>query len=199
MTDFRFQPRGLKSDFGWHNRGYIPHFDGGEVSQFITIRLFDSMPQELLDKWRSEVSTEVEFRKNVEKYLDSGYGECWLRDTRVAELVQNSLCHYDGAKYRLIVWVVMPNHAHFLITPLADVHLSEVLHSLKSYTAHEANKLLGRSGQFWQHESFDRYIRNIDHYSNVIKYIEMNPVKAGLCVKKEDWKFSSANRRRSDP
>lgn len=86
----------------------------------------------------------------------------------------------------------MPNHIRFLATPFENVELREIAHSIKSYTAHEANKLLNCQGQFWQHEPFDRYIRNRKHFANVIRYIENNPVKAGLWEKPEDWKFSSA-------
>ena len=86
----------------------------------------------------------------------------------------------------------MPNHSHMLLTPCAGHELSAILHSLKSYTANEANKLAGRSGQFWQPESFDRYVRDADHFQNVITYIENNPVKARLCEKPEDWPYSSA-------
>ena len=86
----------------------------------------------------------------------------------------------------------MPNHIHFLATPLENIDLSEIAHSIKSYTAHEANKLLNRNGQFWQHEPFDLYIRNRKHFVNVIEYIENNPVKARLCEKPKDWRFSSA-------
>jgi putative transposase len=86
----------------------------------------------------------------------------------------------------------MPNHAHMLLTPFAGQELSAILHSLKSYTANEANKLAGRSGQFWQPESFDRWVRDANHFANVIAYIENNPVKAHLCEKPEDWPFSSA-------
>ncbi len=88
----------------------------------------------------------------------------------------------------------MPNHVHILITPNAAQELSDILHSIKSFTAHEANKLLDRTGQFWQRESFDRYIRNHKHYLNVINYIEKNPVKAGLCKTPSEWKFSGAHK-----
>ena len=104
-------------------------------------------------------------RKRVELYLDQGFGECHLKDPRVAELVQNAMLFFDGERYRLTAWVVMPNHAHTLLTPCAGYELSRVMHSLKSYTANEANKLLNRSGQFWQPESFDRWIRNADHFA----------------------------------
>jgi REP element-mobilizing transposase RayT len=194
--DYRFQPKGSRSKLGWYDRGYIPHFDGGEIPQFLTFRLFDSIPQTLLEQWREESRTQGEegkmiFRKKVEKYLDRGYGECFLWDERVAEITQSSLLFYHEEKYSLQAWVVMPNHVHFLAMPFQNIELSEIAHSIKSYTAHEANKILNRQGQFWQHEPFDRYIRNEKHYVNVIKYIENNPVKAGLCKKPEDWQFSS--------
>lgn len=80
MVNYNFQPRGEKSDFGWHSRGYIPHFDGGEVCQFITIRLHDSVPQKVLDNWKKVAANDAEFRRKIEGYLDSGYGECWLRE-----------------------------------------------------------------------------------------------------------------------
>ena len=86
----------------------------------------------------------------------------------------------------------MPNHVHVLITPLEDAHLPEIMHSIKSFTAKKANAILGRSGAFSQRESFDRYIRNADHFRSVIRYIENNPVKARLCTSPEHWKFSSA-------
>jgi hypothetical protein len=79
---------------GWHSRGYLPHFDGGEIPQSITLRLGDSLPQKLLDKWREELraddcDNDAALRKRIEIYLDQGYGECHLRDRRVAEMVQS--------------------------------------------------------------------------------------------------------------
>lgn len=197
MTDYRFQPKNLKSGLGWYNRGYIPHFEAGERAQFLTFRLYDSLPQDIIAKWREETTKlgdagKMIFRKNVEKYLDKGFGACFLQDERIAKLTQDSLIFYHEKKYLLTAWVIMPNHIHFLTTPLENVEIREIAHSIKSYTAHEANKILNRSGQFWQHEPFDRYIRNPKHFLNVIEYIENNPVKAGFCKKPEDWRFSSA-------
>lgn len=203
MTDYNFQPKGLRSNLGWYDRGYIPHFEGGELPQFLTFRLCDSMPQEVLERWRVETSAlgqegQMIFRKRIEKYLDQGYGACWLREDRIAEMVENSLLFHHENKYTLVAWVVMPNHLHFLATPLANVELREIAHSIKSYTAHEANKLLHRKGQLWQHEPFDRYIRNQKHFASVIAYIENNPVKAALCEKPEDWRYSGAFRKKKD-
>ena len=195
--DYRFQPKGLRSDLGWYDRGYIPHFDGGQVSQFLTFRLFDSLPESVIQDWREKTSRQGEegkviFRKNVENYLDKGSGSCFLRDERVAKMTEDSLLFHHTKKYDLVAWVIMPNHIHFLATPVEGVELSTITHSIKSYTAHEANKILGRQGQFWQHEPFDRYIRNRKHFVSVIRYIENNPVKAGLCARPQDWRFSSA-------
>ncbi len=195
MTDYNFKPKKTPDDFGWHDRGYLPHFDAGPLPQFVTFRLADSMPRELLDKWRAEAKTDAEFRKRIEGYLDSGYGECWLGDPRVGKMVEDALLFHQDSKYRLKAWVVMPNHGHVLLTPLEGVHLPDIMHSIKSYTANEANKILGRSGQFWQIESFDRYIRNLKHFVSTVRYIENNPVKAGLCAKPADWPFSSARIR----
>ena len=205
--NYNFKPRDEVSKQGWYSRGYLPHFDGGETTQFITARLFDSVPQELLAKWREQLKEEritdgsfdadAAFRQRVEMYLDQGYGSCFLRDERVAETVQNALLFHDGTKYKLQSWMIMPNHIHFLLTPNEGFTLEEIVHSIKSFTANQANKILGRKGIFWQHEPFDRYIRNRQHFVNVIKYIENNPVKAKLCAKPEDWKFSSAHYRMS--
>jgi putative DNA methylase len=103
-----------------------------------------------------------------------------------------TLLKWDNERYTLIAWVVMPNHVHILIELLGKHELSEIMHSIKSYTAHEANKILGRRGQFWFIESFDRYIRDARHYRNTVRYIENNPVKAGLCRSSTEWEFSSA-------
>ena len=89
----------------------------------------------------------------------------------------------------------MPNHVHTLFTPAAEFEMSGILHSWKSFAAHECNKFLRRSGRFWAREPFDRYIRNERHFHNALAYIEDNPVKAGLCEKPEDWPWSSARKR----
>jgi putative DNA methylase len=187
---------------GWHSRGYIPHFDGGEIPQTITFRLFDSMPVEVLEQWRQELEHlsdeeyDIERRKRIDAYLDQSNGECFMKDARIAEIVENALLHFDGERYVLHAWVVMPNHVHVLFTPKQGWEMSRIAHSWKSFTAHEANKILGRTGEFWQKEYFDRYIRDGKHFDNAVAYTENNPVKGGLCERPEDWPWSSARRRR---
>ena len=182
---------------GWHSRGYLPHFDAGEVFQSITFRLHDSMPQSVIEGWKLELahdSEEVEdkLRYRIEAYLDRGLGACYLGDRRVGSLVQSALLHFDGERYRLSAWVVMPNHVHLLAAPLPNHSLSGIMHSIKSYTSQEANKVLARKGRFWFEDYFDRYIRNAQHYENAVSYIESNPVRAGLCSLPWEWPLSSA-------
>jgi len=188
----------LQQPKGWYSRGYLPHFDGGEIPQFITARLFDSLPQNILQRFQLELerkgieNIEYETRKQIEGFLDKGYGECFLRNEKIAKITADALLFHAEKKYKLIAWVVMPNHIHFLAVPFENIELAEITHSIKSYTAKESNKILNRTGKFWQRESFDRYIRNYEHFIKTIDYIENNPVKAKLCDNYTDWKFSSA-------
>ena len=182
----------------WYSRGYVPHFEMPGLTQTMTFRLIDSMPQSVLELWREELrrlpdkEADLERRKRIDAYLDQGHGSCYLKDERLAGIVQNALLYYDGQRYLLHAWVVMPNHVHTLFTPEAGWTLSKIAHSWKSYAANECNRVLMRKGEFWQREPFDRYIRNEQHYANVVRYIEHNPVKAGLCDRPEDWRWSSA-------
>lgn len=194
MVNYNFKPKKTRDDFGWHTRK-LPHLDGEAFEQFITFRLADSLPQGLLELWRNEAVSDADFRRRIERYLDEGLGECLLLLHQLAALVRDALKFHDGKKYVLIAWVIMPNHVHALLRPLAGHHLPDILHSIKSFTAQQANKILGRKGQFWQHESFDRYIRNVRHRAAVIRYIENNPVKAGLSSTPEEWVFGSAHER----
>ncbi len=116
----------------------------------------------------------------------------------IAGLMQKSILHFDAPRYKLLSWAIMPNHIHFLMRPIENHLLSEIMKNFKSYIAHEANKLLNRSGKFWQEDYFDRYIRNYKHYENTLFYIENNPVKAHLCKKASDWKYGSAYSRSAD-
>ena len=186
---------------GWHSRGYLPHFDGRELPQFITCRLYDSLPNGVLQKWIRELDLahsspdQITLQKRVQKYLDQGYGEAFLRNSRIAQLIEDDLLSFDGKSCRLSAWVVMPNHIHFLATRFEDASLSQIMQSFKSLTSHKANKVLSRRGRFWMADYFDRYIRNFEHFGKTIRYIENNPVKAHLCKRPEDWPFSSARFR----
>jgi len=131
-------------------------------------------------------------QRRIERYLDQGHGQAFLKVGEVARMVQDSLLKFDGIRYRLFAWVVMPNHVHTLMSRFDENELRNILHSIKSYTAHEANKILGRVGQFWIEDYFDRFMRNQRHFERTVRYIENNPVKAGLCREPGDWPYSSA-------
>jgi len=187
------------SNVGWHSRGYLPHFDGGEIPQAVTFRLADSLPVERLEQWRSELAhlpsgeAKENLRKRIQEHLDNGHGEALLGDPRVASVVQDALLHFDGQRYRLHAWVIMPNHVHVLFTPAGGRRLSDIIHSWKSFTAKEINRALGREGGLWQPDYFDRFIRDQRHFDAEVAYIHANPVKAGLCETEADWPFGSAS------
>lgn len=184
---------------GRYSRGYMPHIDLGAHPQFVTWHLADAMPMELLRAWRNELGNNPEEARKgeiyrlIEKHVDEGYGSQALRDPRVGRIVQESLAFNHRRLYHLHSWAVMPTHVHVLLTPLPDKPLGEVVRTVKSYTAKEANRILGRTGRFWQEDYFDRWIRNEEHFQRVLAYIEWNPVKAKLCQDPTLWPWSSAN------
>src|SRR5262245_15607093 len=181
---------------GWHTRGYLPHFDGRVVPQFLTLHLADSIPTAVIERWQQQLryldqpEERIVMQRRIEQYLDMGDGQCYLRQTQVAKMVQDSLLEFDNVRYQLFAWVVMPNHTHSLFTRFEEWELEQLMHSHKSYTAHEANRLLERNGQFWMTEYYDRFIRNDEHFRKTVRYIENNPVKAKLCAEPSDWPSS---------
>ncbi|WP_413991650.1 REP-associated tyrosine transposase [Labrys okinawensis] len=202
MTDE--QPRSpLKPQAEWHSRGYLPHWEAGEEAQAIFFRLADSMPRHLRERWATELrhlpddAKARESRKRIEAFLDAGHGEAFLSKEAIGPIIEGSLLHFDAERYRLHAWCVMPNHVHVLITPIGDHSLSSIIHSWKSFTAKKLNVALGRTGQVWFEEYFDRKIRSEKHFEDARYYIEQNPVKAGLCKDASEWRYSSTSRSRS--
>jgi REP element-mobilizing transposase RayT len=130
--------------------------------------------------------------KKVEEYLDSGYGSCALADAAVARIVEQSLLHFDGERYRLLAWVVMPNHVHVVLKTWPHWRHGRVVHSWKSYSAKRINEHLGLKGRLWQPEYHDRLVLSEKQLQRVLDYVEWNPVKAGLCARPEEWPWGSA-------
>jgi putative DNA methylase len=163
----------------------------------LTIRLIDSLPKIKLQEIARRIpATHVhERRKAMEVLLDKGHGSCWLRKAEIALLTENSLLHFDSERYKLLAWVIMPNHVHMLMQLEQSWPLDKIMHSIKSYTANHSNKLLRRSGHFWQREYFDRFIRDEGHFRAAVQYIHYNPVVAKLTEKPEQWRYSSARLR----
>ena len=188
----------LKSSSGWHSRGYLPHLDFGASNQFVTFRLFDSLPAKLLSCIKEELSRhspanlEIEYQKKIEQWLDRGVGGCYLQDPRIADVVEQTLFYFDSKRYNLRSWIIMPNHCHAVFTLFPNCSLAKLMHSLKSYSSLRANQILGRSGLFWGKDYFDRFIRDDNHLQAVVRYVEYNPVTAGLCMSRHEWRYGSA-------
>ncbi|MGH7598237.1 MAG: REP-associated tyrosine transposase [bacterium] len=197
---------------GFHQRGYLPHLKVVGGTYWVTLRLYDSLPQEVLAKleeerkeWEKqqrakkiapkELAEQWKrlYSKRMQAYLDAGMGACWLKRDDIGGLVANALRFFEEKRYDLHAWVVMPNHGHVMVTPRDKWTLSSILHSWKSYTGTEANRILGRVGKpFWQREAYDHLVRDDKEFYLICEYTINNPVSAGLCAKPEDWKFSSA-------
>ena len=180
---------------GWYSRGYLPHLDTPGLIQTVGIRLTDSLPRDVLDQLYAETRhDELERLRRIEHLLDTGRGACWLARPEIAGLVEHARLHFDGTRYRLLAWTVMPNHVHFVLETRSEHPLFRVIQGLKSYTALRANGTLGRTGNFWARDDFDRYVRDALHLAAMVRYIDNNPVKAGLVSRPEDWPFGSARR-----
>jgi valyl-tRNA synthetase len=178
-------------------RRNLPHWQQSGKTYFVTFRLADSIPAAKLSELEQEREawlkanpepwTESQrrayydnFSAKLDEWLDAGSGSCALKNPGAAKIVADALKHFDGHRYRLGAWVVMPNHVHAIVTPFNGYALSEILHSWKSYTTHEINKLLKRTGRLWQHESYDHIVRNERALFKIEEYIERNPEKAGI-------------------
>ncbi|MCK9589178.1 MAG: transposase, partial [Terrimicrobiaceae bacterium] len=175
-----------------HLTGNLPHWRQDGATYFVTFRTADSMPQAKLKQWLDERNEWMEehpephtsaerqeytklFPQRFQKWLDEGYGPCHLARPDVKAIVENALSHFDGTRYRLGEYVVMPNHVHVLVSPLGEHVLSDILQALKSFTAKEINRLIGETGHFWQKESFDHIVRSPEQMERIKEYIRDNP------------------------
>ena len=173
-------------------RHNLPHWEQSGTTCFATFRLADSLPADKLEELRdtrarwiaahpSPLSPSdaeeyrVRFEETAERWLDAGHGECLLRAPEARRAVEEAVRHFDGVRYALHAFVVMPNHVHVLFTPAQDVSLSKILHSWKSFSAKAVNGALGRAGTVWEKESWDRFIRNRRHFGRTLDYIRANP------------------------
>jgi REP element-mobilizing transposase RayT len=195
---------------------YLPHWTRDGAWYAVTFRLWDSLPQRVVESWLFERTNIVKmaeqmkrplskheedrlrhlYSEKVEQYLDVGFGSCYMKDKQIARVVSNALWHFEGQRYNLAAWCVMPNHVHAVVQPFARTlktdgtsvphsELPDILHSWKSFTAKEANKLLRRSGEFWQAEYYDHLIRDEADFRHSVRYVLDNQIKAGL----RNWKW----------
>ena len=199
---------------GIHSRGYLRHIKREGVWYFVTFRLADALPQEVLLQFRTkqaerlrnlhkscelgqprldtEPNIQRDFSRQIERYLDRGCGACYMLKPEIAQLVCTAIRYFEGEKYLLESWVVMPNHVHALLWPKPNHTLSEILKSWKQYSSRQAKQLIGlEKERFWQPESYSHWIRNDAEKARINRYIQCNPVVAKLCVQPEDWRWSS--------
>ena len=163
----------------------LPHIQPPGGTFFVTFRLAGSIPADVLAMLHAEaerIHAELErmpassgrverlyleerrFFGKWDAVLDQGKGHDWLRNPEIAKLVADAMHFFDGKRYDLLAYCIMSNHVHVVFTPLlkdADAYypLAQIMHTMKGYTAGQANRLLDRSGAFWLHESYDHFAR----------------------------------------
>lgn len=207
------------------SRRRLPHWDHAGAIYFVTTCLQGSLPSrglKDLQKYREYLndrgnppdlpSQDWEIKKwklmfaRSEQWLDRESAVRHLANEALASEVEKSLMHFAGERYVLWAWVIMPSHLHWLFEPSRDwirtlddtdrlTPRARIMQSIKSYTALRCNQLLGRRGHFWQQESHDHCVRDLEELQRIIEYIEQNPVKAGLVTSPTDFLFSSARYR----
>ena len=182
---------------------YLPHWSKEGTAYAVTFRLADAVPSDVSESWRLQRQAVVEraqqqgrplthaerielrrlHSEKIESFLDAGHGNCLLSDPRLTEIVQNALKYFDGERYQLVTWAIMPNHVHAILRPLSGHELPKIVHSWKSFTSKEINERLARQGAVWMDEYYDHLIRDEEDFRNQVDYVLANPEKAGL----QDW------------
>jgi REP element-mobilizing transposase RayT len=176
-------------------RRRLPHIYPEGKPLFVTWHLFGSLPHNLYPP--PEKRNAGRAFVWMDRYLDSTCtGPLYLKQDPIAQIVVGSIrhCAEQLGYYDVHAYVVMANHVHALVQPRTNP--SRFLQTVKGYTAREANRLLGRTGQpFWQAESYDHWVRDEGEAERIKAYIENNPVRAGLVARAEDYQWSSAGRK----
>src|SRR6266498_2017051 len=183
-------------------RRHLPHWQPKGTVFFVTFRLKNSLPYEVIKSLRDEwgradqnALDEQHYFEKWEEYLDKAeFGPCWLSQPEIAGIVKEAIHYRDGKVFNLHTYCIMPNHVHVVFEPLSKsesdsdlLPLNKILQSLKRHTARQANRNLGRERAFWQDESYDRVIRNQEEYIRTINYVLKNPVNAGFVSQWEEW------------
>lgn len=177
----------------FHRRN-LPHLYYNEGIYFVTFRLYDSIHPAELEKLQTILNSKTDegkkkFFKKYDALLDRPFNNVkHLQKTKIAEICTNSILHFDGKDILVICFVIMPNHIHLVFELVSKTRsVGDILASIKKYSAREANKILKQKGKFWQAESFDRLVRDEKELFNIIKYVLLNPVNAGLVEDYKDW------------
>jgi len=179
------------------HENYLPHWQQGSTFLFVTWRLADALPRAKLNEWaeekaiwlrfhpcpwdvRTQAAYHERFSGRIDRWLDKGSGSAILRNERYANVVAAALRHFDGDRYELVTFVIMPNHVHVLFRPIGSHRLSATVKSWKGFSAREINRMRGESGPLWQEDYWDRVVRNPTDFTRCILYIKENPTKASL-------------------
>ena len=179
------------------SRRKLPHWEQAGCTYFVTFRLGDSIPAVKLKQWKEERDNwrdchpepwsprewqeyQDRFLSRIVRWSDAGWGACLLRNPGARQIVYDAFLFFEGDRYAVDQFVIMPNHVHLLVCLLDGWSLAKVLHSWKSFTAHEINKLLGRSGMVWMDERFDHIVRSAAQRDHFRRYIAANPLHARL-------------------
>ena len=196
----------------------LPHIQPPGATLFLTYRLVNSIPSEMLQMVRAEaqriseaLASEPDNQETAEKVYrehirlfgkwdaildEAGTGPQWLSSTHVAQEVCDSLHFLNKRSIDLDTYCIMSNHVHVVFRPLFDndtgsyYSISSIMKSHKGFTARKCNDILGRKGQFWQHESFDHFVRDQAELERIRRYVIMNPVKAGLVGEFDQWSWT---------
>ena len=187
----------------------LPHWAQDGAVVFITWRTHDSMPKAVIEAWLSERNawlaargidpTSRDWKRRVQLLppadmlqfhahfttrwhdeLDACHGACVLRQAELAQLVAGSLRHFDGDRYELLDFVIMPNHVHLLAVFPDKAAMLLQCESWKHYSAGQINRRIGAKGRFWQQDAFDHLVRHEAQFRRLQNYIAENPIKAGL-------------------
>lgn len=196
-------------------RRNLPHYQPPQGEFFITFRLANSLPKVVTSKLSKEyhelnkvksdqesISNKVQKKKYFARFdgiLDqSNHGDNWLQNDQIAKIVSDKIHSFDNRKYLLICFCIMPNHVHLLFklnkrdkyrSTDSQYPVTNILKLIKGSTAYQANKLLNKTGSFWQNESYDHLVRDDEERENIIRYILSNSVKAKLVDSWKDWKW----------
>jgi putative transposase len=171
----------------------LPHWQPPGTDLFITWRLYGS-PRYLPTKSAALSESSGKRFLRHDRLLDAAQsGPLWLKDDRIARQIISILQElHSSDAIRVQAYAIMANHVHVLLEP--KIPIAKITKRIKGRTAREANRILNFSGSFfWQHESFDHWVRTPAERQRIRNYIEQNPVKAGLVAKPEDWPWSSAS------
>ena len=173
-----------------HHRN-LPHWATDSTLVFVTYRLDDALPSHLLAKWHDERDEWIHlhpppwtdavtreyyeiFPEKLNVMLDAGHGSCVLARENIRAIVTENLLHFNGERYLLHSFVVMPNHVHILFEIGDRNDLAKIVWKWKSYTAKRINAAIGCDGVLWRKEYYDRLIRNAAHNRKVVEYIRKN-------------------------